>query len=64
MLAVAVLDATSVIVAVIIQIINMVTNGGRTDNPASCWPIQSDNPDSRVASDKANPPPAKHTEPF
>lgn len=60
MLAVAVLDATSVIVAVIMHIINMMTNGGRTDKPVNCCPIQSDNPDSCVASDNANPPPIKN----
>lgn len=57
MFAVAVFDATSVMVAVIIQIINMVTNGGKEARPASCSPIQSDKPDAAVASDKANPPP-------
>lgn len=58
MLAVAVLEATSVMSAVMIQMINMVTNGGKDAKPDSCSPIQSDNPEAAVASDKANPPPA------
>ena len=57
MFAVAVFDAISVIVAVMIQITNMMTKGGRTCKPVNCCPIQSDNPEASVASDKANPPP-------
>lgn len=57
MLAVAVFDATSVMVAVIMQTINIMTKGGRTFKPANCSPNHIDRPDSFEASDKANPPP-------
>lgn len=63
MLAVAVLDATSVIVAVIMQMINMMANGGSTFNPDNCAPSQTDRPDTLEASDRANPPPSKRTIP-
>lgn len=55
MLAVAVLDATSVINAVIMQTINMITNGGRDCRPDNCTPNHSDSPDTRQASERANP---------
>ena len=62
-LAVAVLDATSVIVAVIMQIINIMAKGGSTFNPANCAPNQTDRPDTFDASDRANPPPSRRTIP-
>ncbi len=59
MFATAVLEATSVTPAVMIHTTNMMTKGGKTIIPANCLPIQSDNPDFFVASDKAYPPPEK-----
>ena len=53
----AVLDATSVIVAVIIQIMTKIAKGGNTFRPANCAPNQLDKPDAFEASDKANPAP-------
>ena len=55
MLAVAVLDATSVIMAVITQTINIMTKGGRTLSPDNCSPNHSDSPDTRQASERAKP---------
>jgi hypothetical protein len=57
MLAVAVFEATSVMVAVIMQMMSMITNGGKTLRPDNCSPSQADRPDSLDASDKAKPPP-------
>jgi len=61
MLAVAVLDATSVMVAVITQTINIMTKGGRTLSPDNCSPNHSDSPDTRHASERANPLPVHPT---
>ena len=57
--ATAVFDATSVTPAVIMHTTNRITKGGKAIIPANCLPIQSDNPDFLVASDKAYPPPVK-----
>lgn len=57
MFAVAVLEATSVIVAVMIQMMNIMANGGSTSNWVSRLPSQRDKPDAFEASDKANPAP-------
>ena len=54
----AVLDAISVTVAVIMQMMNMIASGGKLPKPASCIPSHSDKPDSFEASDRAKPPPA------
>lgn len=56
-LAVAVLEATSVIVAVIMQTISIIAKGGRTLSPDSCAPIKVDRPEVFDASDRAKPPP-------
>jgi hypothetical protein len=52
---VALLEATSVSIAVMMQTINIMTNGGKTCNPDSCPPNHSVNPDTRQASERANP---------
>lgn len=61
MLAVAVLDATSVMVAVMTQMMKMMRNGGRLCRPASCSPSHSDRPDFSDASERAKPPPNNST---
>ena len=48
---------TSVMVAVIIQMINMTTNGGKTLNSDNLSPSQTESPDTLDASDIAKPPP-------
>ena len=57
MLAVAVFEATSVTVAVIMQTMIMMAKGGRTLKPDNCCPSHVDSPDTLEASDMANPPP-------
>ena len=58
-LAVAVLEATSVIVAVMMQTMSMIANGGRTLSPDSWAPINAERPDDLDASERAKPPPGK-----
>jgi hypothetical protein len=48
---------TSVTAAVIMQMINIMTNGGKTFKTASWDPSQVERPDIFEASDKAKPPP-------
>lgn len=55
MLAVAVLDTTSVIHDVRKQTMIIITKCGNTDSSASCSPIQAERPDTLEASDMANP---------
>ena len=57
MLAVAVFEATSVIDAVMIQMMSIIANGGSTSNWVNRCPSQRDSPDTFEASDKANPAP-------
>ena len=57
MLAVAVLDATSVTAVVIMQMTSMRANGGRTSKLVSFVPSQTDSPDTLEASDSAKPAP-------
>ena len=58
-LTTAVLEATSVIVAVMMQTMSMIANGGRTLSPDSWAPIKVDRPEIFEASDRANPLPGK-----
>lgn len=57
MLAVAVLEATSVIVAVMMQMMSIMAKGGSTSKWVSRRPSHTDSPDAFEASDNAKPAP-------
>lgn len=61
--AVAVLDATSVSMAVMRQTMKTMASLGITSKYCSCSPSHTDNPDSFDASAMAKPPPSRRTTP-